>query len=184
MKIDLEPARDSYEAALTAEQRVCFRSVLMSEMTLTEVQHQAAPWPHGPQQGKPPSLTSLFRARCRLRIQEKVARIEDARIATRATRTLLRRLVKGTDKSKVLDEAVALLGQKLIDGCLGLDKTAIQMGAAWLLLRREDQRLAAERLDLLRSQTEKQPEGPDRLPPLSDEEREARDRAILGMDPE
>ncbi len=84
----------------------------------------------------------------------------------------------------MLDEAVALLGQKLIDGCLGLDKTAIQMGAAWLLLRREDQRLAAERLDLLRSQTEKQSEGPNPLPPLSDEEREARDRAILGMGPE
>ncbi len=94
MKIPEKPHLNSYEAALTDEQRAAFRAVLLSGITLAEAQQKAPPWPGGTEQGKPPSLTSLFRARCRLRIQEKVARIEDARIATRATRTLLRRLVQ------------------------------------------------------------------------------------------
>ncbi len=116
MKIPEKPHLNSYEAALTDEQRAAFRALLLSGITLAEAQQKAPPWPGGPEQGKQPSIASLGRIRLRLRIEERVTRIEEAAVARRATRELLRRIVKKTDQEAVLDEAMALRMQNFTEG--------------------------------------------------------------------
>ncbi len=163
MKTELDLPADSYEASLTEEQRISFRALLLSGVTLAEAHEKILPWQSGPDQGKKPSLSSLGRTRVRLRIREKAQLIEEARLTTRATRTLVRRLGKGSNEKELMDSAVALLGEKLIDGCLGLGNAKTGTGAAWLLLRREDQRMAQERLAIFRQQTLKSSQAADEI---------------------
>jgi len=179
MKKEIDSPADSYEASLTEEQRIAFRTLLLSGVTLAEAHEKTLPWPSGPAQGKKPSLSSLGRARLRLRIQERVARIEEARIAARTARDSTHHLAKSLREKDMMDAAVALLGQKLIDGCLGLEDGNAGAAVAWLLLRRADQRLAEERLALSRAQFEKA--NPPPPPPLTQEEKEQRVKEIFGI---
>ena len=116
MKIPEKPHLNSYEAALTDEQRGAFRALLLSGITLAQARQKAPPWPGGPEQGQQPSIASLGRIRLRLRIEERVTRIEEAAVARRVTRELLRRLVKKTDQETVLDEAMTLRMQNITEG--------------------------------------------------------------------
>ncbi len=156
---------------------------LLSGITLAEAQQKAPPWPGGPEQGKQPSIASLGRIRLRLRIEERVTRIEEAAVARRVTRELLRRLVKKTDQETVLDEAMTLIGEQMIDACLASDGPS-RMAGAWLLLRRADQRRYDQRTAVFQGQVKQETkQGDGKLPPLSEQEREDQYRAILGMNP-
>lgn len=162
-----------------------FRLLLLSDITLAEVQQKALAWATGPDIGKKPSIASLGRSRVRVRLEEQIARIEGIAVTRRATRNLLRRAVKGMDQEQILDEAMALIGQQAIDASIGMDGAATQT-AAWLLLRRADQRRFDQRTAIFEAQSgskDKQPPAP-KEPPLTDEEKEAKWRQIFGMEPE
>ncbi len=66
MKIPEKPHLNSYEAALTDEQRAAFRALLLSGITLAYARQKAPPWPGGPEQGKQPSIASLGVKRCEI----------------------------------------------------------------------------------------------------------------------
>jgi hypothetical protein len=114
-----------------------------------------------------------------------VARLEETKVIRRATRNLLRSLVSKHDQEEVLDEAMALIGQQLIDASLDSDGPSSKTAAAWLLLRRADQRRFDERTAILAAETEKaaKTEQKPKRPPLTDEEKEAKWRQIFGMRP-
>jgi len=117
-----------------------FRAILMSHITLAQAQQKALAWATGPEIGKKPSIACLGKIRVRLRLVERIARLEGVAVTRRATRNLLRRLVKGTDQELILDEAMALIGEQVIDASLGMDDATARAATAWLLLRRADQR--------------------------------------------
>ena len=145
MKNTSEPQGGSYEASLTPEQRIALHALLSSDITLAEACAQAPPWPDGPEKGRPPSKSSLARIRSRLGIEENVGRIEAATATARATRSILKKLVKGTDQEQVLDQAMTLIGQQVIEATLGVASATVKTSAAWMLLRRADQRRSDRR---------------------------------------
>ena len=147
-----EPRAGSYEASLTEEQRTSLHALLLSGLTLAEVQEKVPPWPDGPEKGRKPSTTSLWRTQVRLRVQEKVRKIEMARVTCRATQSLLQKLVNQTDQEQVLDQALTLIGQQVIDAALDGHGPTCQTAAAWLLLRRADQRRFDRRTALFQPQ--------------------------------
>jgi hypothetical protein len=51
-------------------------------------------------------LIKPWKIRVRLRLEERIARLEGVAVTRRATRNLLRRLVRGTDQEQILDEAM------------------------------------------------------------------------------
>lgn len=175
----------SYEAALTESQRIALHSLLLSGITLAEAREKAPPWPDGPDQGKKPCIACLGKIRLRLGIEERVARIEESKATLRATRQLLRSLVNQTDQEQILDEAMTLIGRQVIDLGLDLNNAASNTGAAWVLLRRADQRRFDQRTAIFQAQSgknSKTDEDPP-LPPLTNEERERKYRQIFGMEP-
>jgi uncharacterized protein YqfA (UPF0365 family) len=189
MKIKETPQAGSYEAALTNEQRTEFHTLLLSGITLARAQAQALPWPDGPEKGNKPSISSLGKIRARLRIEERVSRIEEEKAITRATQTLLKSMVNKTDQEMVLDQAMTLIGQQVIEASLELNGPTSNTAAAWLLLRRADQRRSDRRTAIFEAQAEKaaksqaQPEAKPATPVLSAEEKERRWRQIFGMQP-
>jgi len=140
-----QPQEGSYEAALTEEQREALHVLLLSGVTLEQAREQALPWPRGPEKDRKPSIACLWRIKSRLRNAEKLLKIETARATVRATRELMKGLVNRTDQEETLDTAMALIGQQVIDAGLDLDGTSFNTTAAWLLLRRADQRRADQR---------------------------------------
>ncbi len=87
MKIPEKPHLNSYEAALTDEQRAAFRAVLLSGITLAEAQQKAPPWPGGPEQGQQTLIASLGRIRFPLQIRADGKQIKaPAQIAFRWAR--------------------------------------------------------------------------------------------------
>jgi|GEM_PF-3226177 len=185
MKIKEAPQAGSYEAALTEAQRISLHALLLSGITLSEAQEKVPPWPDGPEKDKKPSTTSLWRIQVRLRVKERVQKIEMAMVTFRATQTLLQKLVNKTDQEKVLDQAMTLIGQQVIDAGLDVHGPTSKTAAAWLLLRRADQRRFDQRTAIFEAQAGKAREtGEDApLPPMDNEERERRYRQIFGMEP-
>ena len=185
MNLRTQPQGGSYESTLNEEQRAEFRAMLLSDITLAQTQQKALAWATGPDIGKKPSIACLGKIRVRLRLEERIARIEGVAVTRRATRNLLRRVVKGTDQEQILDEAMTLIGERVIDASLGVDGASTSATAAWLLLRRADQRRFDQRTAIFQAQagnakeTEKNPA----KPPMSDEEQEAAWRQIFGMQP-
>jgi hypothetical protein len=182
MNPKLEPHASSYEAALTEDQRIFFHALLLSGITLAEAREKVLPWPDGSDMDKKPSIACLGKIRVRLGIEERVSRIEKTRATMRATRNLLKSLVNKTDQEQVLDEAMPLIGQQVIDASLDLNNTSAKTASAWLLLRRGDQRRFDERTAIFKAKigmSQKAGED-DPLPPMSDEEKEERFSEIFG----
>jgi hypothetical protein len=182
MKIKDAPQQGSYEAALTEEQRTSLHALLLSGITLAEARNKVEAWPIGPEKDMKPSTTSLWRIRVRLRIQERISRIEEARVTMRATQRLLKSLVNKTDQEQVLDQAMALIGQQLIDASLESDGPSSKSSAAWMMLRRADQRRFDERTAIFQAQAGKnKTDGEDApLAAMSEEEKEQRFSEIFG----
>ena len=185
MRIKEEPQAGSYEAALTEEQRISLHLLLLSGITLAGAREKVPPWPDGPEKVKKPSTTSLWRIQVRLRVKEKVQKIEMAMVTFRATKTLLQKLVNKTDQEQVLDQAMTLIGQQVIDAGLDMNGPSSKTAAAWLLLRRADQRRFDQRTAIFEAQAgkDKKTEEDAPLPPMDNEERERRYRQIFGMEP-
>jgi len=182
MKINEQPRGGSYEAALTQDQRISLHKLLLSGATMTEVQEKAIPWPQGPEQGRKPARLCLWRIQRRLQIEEQVRAIETTETTIRVTRFLLEKLTDKTDQKKVLDQADALIGQQMIRASLQSKDLAPNTSSAYrLMLRREEQRLYAERTAKMEQANKK--DAPPPSPILSDEEKERRWRAIFGMEP-
>jgi hypothetical protein len=182
MKNTSDPQAGSYEAALTEEQRIEFHALLLSGITLAEARDKVLPWPQGPDKDKKPSIACLGKIRLRLGIEERISRIEEARATMRATRTLLRSLVNKTDQEQVLDQAMTLIGQQVIDAGLDLNGPSSKTAAAWLLLRRADQRRFDQRTAIFEAQSGKGKNAEENapLPAMSDEEKERRFSEIFG----
>ena len=182
MSVKTEPHGSSYEAALTEEQRIEFHALLLSGITLARAQAQALPWPDGPEKDKKPSISSLGKIRARLRIEERWSRIEEAKALMRATQTLLKGMVNKTDQEQVLDQAMTLIGQQVIDAGLDLNGPSSKTAAAWLLLRRADQRRFDQRTAIFEAQAGKGKQTGENppLPAMSDEEKERRFSEIFG----
>ncbi|MGD0814689.1 MAG: hypothetical protein ABSA83_13870 [Verrucomicrobiota bacterium] len=185
MKINAAPREGSYAAALTEEQRTSLYALLRSGITLAEAREKAPPWPDdpgSPEKDNRPSMPCLGRIRWRLRVEEKVVRIQNAAATRRATRRLLKKLVTGTDQEQVLDEVMTLIGEQVIEASLGMESASTRTAAAWLLLRRADQRRFDQRTAIFKAQAAKAGEnGEDSpLPPLSKEEEEERFDEIFG----
>jgi hypothetical protein len=185
MNLRTQPQGGSYESTLSEEQRAEFRSMLLSDITLAQAQQKALAWATGPDIGKKPSIACLGKIRVRLRLEERIARLEGVAVTRRATRNLLRRLVKGTDQEQMLDEAMTLIGEQVIDASLGMDSASTRVATAWLLLRRADQRRFDERTVIFKTQAgnAKETEEDAPKPSMSDEEQEAAWRQIFGMQP-
>jgi len=182
MKIKEAPQEGSYEAALTEEQRISLHALLLSGITLAQAQKEALPWPEGPDKDRKPSPACLWRIKARLRNEQRFLRIETAAATFRATQKLLKRLVKTTDQEQVLDQAMTLIGQQVIDAGLELDGASSNSTAAWMLLRRADQRRFDERTAIFEAQAGKGKKAEDdaSLPAMSDEEKERRFSEIFG----
>jgi hypothetical protein len=90
-----------------------------------------------------------------------------------------------TDQEQVLDEVMTLIGEQVIDATHGMESASTRTAAAWLLLRRPDQRRFDQRTAIFEAQAGKARDtGEDApLPPMDNEERERRYRQILGMEP-
>jgi hypothetical protein len=182
MKINEQPRVGSYEAALTEDQRISLHKILLSGTSLTEVWEKAVPWPQGPEQGRRPSKMCLCRIQRRLLMEEEVRGIQATEAISRATQSLLQKMTDKTDQKKVLDQAVSLIGRQVIHASLKSRNPSAEISlAARLLLRREDQRLYAERT--AKMEPAKKKDAPPPSPILSDEEKERRWRAIFGMEP-
>ena len=185
MKINEAPREGSYAAALTGEQRISLYALLRSGITLAEAREKAPHWPAGPnrpEKDNRPSIACLGRIRWRLGVEEKVGRIEQAAATRRATRRLLRKLVAGTDQEQVLDEVMTLIGEQVIDATLGMESASTRTAAAWLLLRRADQRRFDQRTAIFEAQAGqgKKAEEDAPLEAMSDEEKEQRFSEIFG----
>jgi hypothetical protein len=182
MKIKEAPQEGSYEAALTEEQRISLHALLLSGITLAQAQKEALPWPEGPDKDHKPSPACLWRIKARLRNEQRFLRLETAAATLRATQKLLKRLVKTTDQEQVLDQAMTLIGQQVIDAGLELDGAASNSTAAWMLLRRADQRRFDQRTAIFEAQAGKgKNAGEDApLPAMSEEEKEQRFSEIFG----
>jgi hypothetical protein len=115
-------------------------ALLLSGVTLAGACAMAPPWPDGEEKGRPPSKSSLARIRSRLRIEGRLDRIEVATATARAAKSILKKLVTGPDQEQVLDQAMNLIGQQVIEATLGMDCATVKTNAAWMLLRRADQR--------------------------------------------
>jgi hypothetical protein len=188
MKIKETPQAGSYEAALTEEQRISLHALLLSGITLAEAQEEAPPWPVGPDKDKKPSPACLWRIQARLRVKERVKKIETAMFTFRATQKLLKTLVNKTDQEQVLDQAITLIGQQVIDAGLDSSGPSSKTAAAWLLLRRADQRRFDQRTAIFEAQAGKHQKTGDKaddapLPAMTDEEKEQKYRQIFGMEP-
>ena len=176
---------NSYEAALTEDQQIALHALLLSGITLTEAREKAPPWPDGPDKGKKPCIACLGKIRLRLGIEERISRIEETKATMRATRSLLKSLANQTDQEELLDQAMILIGRQVIDVGLDLNNVASNRAAAWLLLRRADQRRFDQRTAIFQAQSGKgqQPTEDEPLPPMTNEERERKYRQIFGMEP-
>jgi hypothetical protein len=185
MKNKTEPQAGSYEAALTEEQRNSLHALLLSGITLAEAQTNAPPWPQGPDKDKKPSQPCLWRIQARLRTNSRMQKIESVMATFRATQRILKGLVNKTDQELVLDQAMMLIGQQVIDAGLDLNGPSSKTAAAWLLLRRADQRRFDARTAILAAEREKarKKEEKPKKPPLTDAEKEAKWRQIFGMQP-
>ena len=185
MNINEAPREGSYAAMLTEDERISLYALLLSGITLAEAREKVPPWADGPEKGRKPSEPCLWRIRRRLRIEQRVRKIEIATATFRATQSLLQNLVNKTDQEKVLDQAVTLIAQQVIDAGLDLDGPSSKTAAAWLLLRRADQRRFDQRTAVFEAQTGKvikDGKNPP-LPPLDNEVREQRYRHLFGEDP-
>jgi hypothetical protein len=180
-----QPQGGSYESTLSEEQQEKFHTMLLSDITLAETQQKAPAWATGPDIGKKPFIASLGKIRMRIRLEERIARLEGVAATRRATRTLLKRLVQGTDQEEMLDEAMTLIGEQAIDAGLGMGNASSRAAAAWLLLRRADQRCFDERTAIFKSQASKAEETKEneKKPAMSDEEQGAAWPQIFGMRP-
>jgi hypothetical protein len=183
MKINETPREGSYVAALTEEQRISLYALLLSGISVAEARKQAPPWPDGKEKDKKPSEPCLWRIRRRLRMEERVRKIEIATATFRATQDLLQNLVNKTDHEKVLDQAVTLIAQQVIDAGLDLDGPSSKTSAAWLLLRRADQRRFDQRTAIFEAQSGQAKKTAEKKPPLTEEEKEAKWRQVFGMLP-
>ena len=185
MRIKEAPQAGSYEAALTEEQRISLHALLLSGITLAEVREKVPPWPDDPEKVKKPSPACLWRIQARLRVKERVRKIETAMFTFRATQKLLDSLVNKADQEQVLDQAMTLIGQQVIDAGLDMNGPSSKTAAAWLLLRRADQRRFDQRTAIFEAQAgkDKKTEEDAPLPPMDNEERERRYRQIFGMEP-
>jgi hypothetical protein len=155
MKITDVPHGGSYEAVLTQEQRIGLHALLLSDMTLAEACAEAPPWPDGGEKAGPSSKSSLARIRSRLRIEGRLGRIEAVTATARAAKSILKKLVTGPDQEQVLDQAMNLIGQQVIEATLGMDCATVKSNAAWMLLRRADQRRSDRRSALFSAQAAK-----------------------------
>ena len=126
--------------------------------------HPGRPGPNRPEKDNRPSIACLGRIRWRLGVEEKVGRIEEAAATRRATRRLLKKLVTGTDQEQVLDEVMTLIGEQVIDATLGMESASTRTAAAWLLLRRADQRRFDQRTAIFEAQAGKARETGRRRP--------------------
>jgi hypothetical protein len=182
MKINEAPREGSYAAALTGEQRISLYALLLSGISVAEACEKAVPWPEGKEKGHKPSEPCLWRIRRRLRIEERVRKIEIATATFRATQSLLQNLVNKTDQEKVLDQAVTLIAQQVIDAGLDLNGPSSKTAAAWLLLRRADQRRFDQRTAIFEAQAGKGKKAEEDAPlqAMSDEEKEQRFSEIFG----
>jgi hypothetical protein len=185
MNLRTQPQGGSYESTLNEEQRAEFRALLLSDITLAKAQQKTLAWATGPDIGKKPYIACLGKIRVRLRLEERIARLEGVAVTRRATRNLLRRLVKGTDQEQILDEAMTLIGEQVIDASIGMEGASTSAAAAWLLLRRADQRRFDQRTTIFEAQSRKdeKAEAKPKKQPLTDEEKEAKWRQIFGMRP-
>ncbi|MGP8200003.1 MAG: hypothetical protein ACLQU4_10935 [Limisphaerales bacterium] len=172
MRIRSDPHAASYEAALTEEQRIAFHSLLLSGITLADAREKVPPWPVGPDKDKKPSIACLGKIRVRLRTEVRISRIEEAKATMRATRNIIKSLVNKTDQEMVLDDAMTLIGQQVIDACLELDGPSSKTTAAWLLLRRADQRRFDQRTAIFEAARAKQALENPPSPTLSEEGKE------------
>ena len=185
MTIKEAPQAGSYEAALTEEQRISLHSLLLSGITLAEARQKALPWPEGTEKDNKPSIACLWRVQARLRIKDRMRKIETAMVTFRVTKSLLQKLANKTDQEQVLDQAMTLIGQQVIDAGLDMNGPSSKTAAAWLLLRRADQRRFDQRTAIFEAQAGKAKEAEENppLPPMDNEERERRYRQIFGMAP-
>ncbi len=185
MKINETPREGSYAAALTEEQRISLYALLLSGISVAEARLKAPPWPNGTEKDKQPSKPCLWRIRKRLLIEERLRKIEIATATFRATQKLLSSLVNKTDQEKVLDQAMTLIGQQVIDASLDSNGPSSKTAAAWLLLRRADQRRYDQRTAIFEAQAAKDKKAGDKaedapLPALSEEEKERKWDEIFG----
>ncbi len=188
MKINETPREGSYAAALTEEQRISLYALLLSGISVAEARLKAPPWPNGAEKDKQPSEPCLWRIRKRLLIEERLRKIDIATATFRATQKLLSSLVNKTDQEKVLDQAMTLIGQQVIDASLDSNGSSTKMAAAWLLLRRADQRRFDQRTAILEAEASKDKQAGDkaddgRLPPMDNAAKDRKWRQIFGMNP-
>ncbi len=179
------PREGSYAAALNEEQRISLYALLLSGISVAEARLKAPPWPNGAEKDKQPSEPCLWRIRKRLLIEERVRKIESAMFTFRATQKLLNNLVNKSDQEKVLDQAMTLVGQQVIDAGLDSNGPSSKTAAAWLLLRRADQRRFDQRTAIFEAQAAKDKKAGEKaedapLPALTEEEKERKWDEIFG----
>ncbi len=80
---------------------------------------------------------------------------------------------------------MTLIGEQVIDATLGMESASTRTAAAWLLLRRADQRRFDQRTAIFEAQTGKDKKAEEDAPlrPMDNEERERRYRHLFGMEP-
>ena len=142
MNSNHEPQAGSYEAALTEDQRDALHALLLSDADMLEVRQKAPLWPHGPEQGRRPSIDSLWRIKQRLNIEDQVRHIEMAQATIDAMQPLVQKMVSKTNMETLLDQVVVLVAQEAAAAGLPSKATAARMLLQRAGQHRFDQRTA------------------------------------------
>lgn len=155
----MKPRSDSYEAALSDEQREELHALLSQpDLSLAAVRKLCPPWKDGPHDGAPPSIETLSKIGLRLRREQMLLNVEAKAKLMEAVRaqakTHASEMQSGQTLEEMIDVACDLVGQEVLQKTMEDTDPKNRTAALRALLKRADQKLNRELFTLDREKFE------------------------------
>lgn len=155
----MKPRPDSYEAALSDEQREELHALLLSQdLSLAAVRLLAPAWVGGSRDGLKPSIATLSEIGARLRREQMLLNVEAKAKLMEAVRKQAKthavELTSGQTLEEMIDMACDLVGQEVLQKTMEDVDPKNRTAALRALLKRADQKLNRELFTLDREKFE------------------------------
>jgi hypothetical protein len=184
----MKPRSDSYEAALTEEQREELHALLLSpELSLSAVRKLAPVWPCGPRDGAKPSIGNLSQIAARLRREQMLLNVEAKAKLMEAVRAQAKshavEMGSGQTLEQLIDVACDLVGQEVLQKTMAEEDPKNRTAALRALLKRADQKLVDRRIRILEQQAQQaeKAKAVTEDKSLTPEEKQLKMKQIFGM---